>query len=88
MKNKQKNNLKENNINNDYNNTPNSEYNPYVDSAQSLSLIRKNESSDLDRTKQILFELSDLMTNFSVKVLQHHEMTHQSKIFYKKIIKL
>lgn len=54
-------------------------YNPYVDSSQSLRLIRKNDNADLNKTKQILFELSDLMTNFSMKVHQHQEMTQESK---------
>lgn len=55
-------------------------YNPYEESAQTLSVLKKEDSSDLDRTRKILFELSDLMTNFSFKVQQHHEMTQQSKL--------
>ena len=54
-------------------------YNPYLESAQSLSLIKKDDTSDLDKTRKILFELSDLMTNFSFKVQHHQEMTQQSK---------
>jgi len=67
-------NLNNNNNNNDINN-----YNPYEDSSQVLSLIKKNDTKDLDKTKSILFGLSDLMTNFSMKVLQHQEMTETSK---------
>ncbi len=59
---------------------PNQSYNPYEESAQTLSVLKKEDSSDLDRTRKILFELSDLMTNFSFKVQQHHEMTQQGKL--------
>lgn len=59
----------------------NQSHNPYEESSQTLSLLKKEDSTDLDRTRKILFELSDLMTNFSFKVQQHHEMTQQSKIF-------
>lgn len=40
--------------------------------------MKKNNTKDLDKTKQILFGLSDLMSNFYMKVLQHHEMTETS----------
>lgn len=56
----------------------NQSFNPYEESFQTLSLLKKEDSTDLDRTRKILFELSDLMTNFSFKVQQHHEMTQQS----------
>lgn len=56
-------------------------FNPYEESSQTLSLLKKEDYTDLDRTRKILFELSDLMTNFSFKVQQHHEMTQQSKYF-------
>jgi hypothetical protein len=62
-----------------YTGKSNQTFNPYEESSQTLSLLKKDDSSDLDRTRKILFELSDLITNFSFKVQQHHEMTQQSK---------
>jgi len=61
-----------------YENKGENTYNPYEESSQSLSFLKKEDTSDLDRTRKILFELSDLMTNFSMKVHEHHEMTQQS----------
>jgi len=69
----------ENNLNDSISNNSNTNYNPYEESSQTLSLFKKEDTTDLDRTRKILFELSDLMTNFSMKVQQHHEMTQQSK---------
>lgn len=63
-------------------------YNPqeenfYRDSPHTLHLFKEKENKTLDKTKTILFELSDLMTNFSTKVMQHHEITqHSKKYFY------
>jgi len=81
-------NYKKNNsdLNNNFNNNSNTDYNHYEDSSQVLNLIKKNDTKDLDKTKQILFGLSDLMTNFSMKVLQHHEMTETSIHIIKLII--
>jgi hypothetical protein len=76
-KNKSDNKNKENDTNTNYDNSANS-YNPYQDSSQILNLMKKNDTKDLDKTKSILFGLSDLMTNFSSKVLQHQEMTQTS----------
>lgn len=72
--------LDSNNINANNNQPDNLDntFNPYEESSQTLSLLKKDDSTDLDRTRKILFELSDLMTNFSFKVQQHHEMTQQS----------
>lgn len=64
---------------NDFNFDNNTNKNPYEDSSQVLNLMKKNDTKDLDKTKQILFGLSDLMSNFSTKVLQHQEMTERSK---------
>lgn len=72
---------KNNNISDNFAEKSNQSYNPYEESSHTLSLLKKEDSTDLDRTRKILFELSDLMTNFSFKVQQHHEMTQQSKIF-------
>jgi hypothetical protein len=50
----------------------------YRESPQVIHIFKENESKNLERTKQTLFELSDLMTNFSTKVQQHHEITQNS----------
>lgn len=77
-----KTNKKLDNYNNDNLNLDNkNSYNPYEDSSQILNLMKKNDTKDLDKTKQILFSLSDLMSNFSMKVVQHQEMTQQSKFY-------
>jgi len=74
---------KNNNITDNIDDKFNQSHNPYEESPQTLGLLKNEDSTDLDRTRKILFELSDLMTNFSFKVQQHHEMTQQSKQFFK-----
>lgn len=52
----------------------------YKDNLPSLNIFKESENKSLEKTKNILFELSDLMTNFSTKVMQHQEITQNSKI--------
>lgn len=50
----------------------------YIDSPQTLNQFKEAETQNLDKTKKILYDLSDLLTNFSSKVLLHKEMTENS----------
>jgi hypothetical protein len=58
--------------------TPNNDEG-YREAPEVVNIFKENESKGMEKTKQILFELSDLMTNFSTKVHQHHEITQNSK---------
>jgi hypothetical protein len=61
--------------------------NMYRDSAATLSYFKESETKDYEKTKTILFELSDLMTNFSAKVLEHQNITQNSNRKIKLIFK-
>lgn len=54
--------------------------NKFRDAPEVISLFKESESKDLEKTRQTIFELSDLMTNFSTKVLEQQNMTQNSKI--------
>lgn len=62
------------------NSTPDESTNIYRDSAATLSYFKESETKDFEKTKTILSELSDLMTNFSAKVLEHQNITQNSII--------
>jgi len=53
--------------------------NMYTDTPSTLNIFKASESKDLEKTKQILFELSDLVNTFSSKVVEQHQMTENSK---------
>ena len=53
----------------------------FRESENTMQLFKESEQKDLDKTKKILFELSDLMTNFSAKVLEHQQITQTSILF-------
>ena len=53
--------------------------NEYVDSPNVLNIFKENENSNLDKTKNILMDLSELMSHFTTKIYQHHEITQNSK---------
>lgn len=62
------------------NGTSDESTNIYRDSAATLSYFKESETKDFEKTKTILSELSDLMTNFSAKVLEHQNITQNSII--------
>jgi hypothetical protein len=64
------------------NQEPNINQEIYKENPQVIHIFRENESKNLEKTKQTLYELSDLMTNFSSKVSQHHEITQNSKLYF------
>lgn len=51
----------------------------YRETENTMSMFKESEQKDFEKTKQILFELSDLMTNFSAKVIEHQQITQTSK---------
>jgi len=55
------------------------EVNIYSDSQFAMSIFKATESKDLEKTKQILFELSDLVNTFSHKVVEQQQITENSK---------
>jgi hypothetical protein len=55
--------------------------NEYRDSENVINILKEPEHSNLDQTKKILIELTDLLTHFSTKVYQHQEMAETSIIF-------
>jgi hypothetical protein len=56
------------------------EENFYVDNPSAINIFKASETKDLEKTKKILFELSDLVNTFSNKVFEQHQMTENSKI--------
>jgi hypothetical protein len=58
---------------------PVEEINEYKDSENVINILKEPEHSNLDKTKKILMELTDLLTHFSTKVYQHQEMAETSK---------
>jgi len=52
----------------------------YRESSVSMELLKEADKKDLEKTKQILYELSDMMTNFSSKIKEHQQMTQTSKL--------
>jgi hypothetical protein len=60
--------------------TPIEEINEYKESENVINILKEPEHSNLDQTKKILFELTDLLNNFSTKVYQHQEMAETSII--------
>jgi hypothetical protein len=57
----------------------NEDDNKFKDSLEVISLFKESESKDLEKTRQTIFELSDMMTNFSTKVLEQQHLTQNSK---------
>ena len=55
------------------------EENIYSDSQFAMNIFKASESKDLEKTKNILFELSDLVNTFSHKVVEQQQMTESSK---------
>ena len=60
--------------------TPIEEINEYKESENVINILKEPEHSNLDQTKKILFELTDLLNHFSTKVYQHQEMADTSII--------
>lgn len=58
---------------------PQEEQSIYTDNPSIINLFKTPESKDLEKTKQILFELSDLVNTFSHKVVEQHQLTENSK---------
>jgi hypothetical protein len=52
--------------------------NEYRDSQNVINILKEPEHSNLDQTKKVLMELTDLLTHFSTKVYQHQEMAETS----------
>jgi hypothetical protein len=52
----------------------------FKDSENVINILKEPEHSNLDKTKKILMELTDLLTHFSTKVYQHQEMAETSII--------
>ena len=52
----------------------------YREEAQTLIMFKETESKSLDTTKRIINDLSQLMTEFSKKVVQQSSLTQESKI--------
>jgi hypothetical protein len=59
-------------------NNPQTEIN-YTEAPSTMNIFKESESKDLDKTKQILFQLSDLVKTFSEKVVEQQQITHNSK---------
>ena len=64
------------------NTTQDESNNIYKDSAATMSYFKESETKDYEKTKTIISELSDLMTNFSAKILEHQNITQNSKLFF------
>ncbi len=48
----------------------------YCEPESVISTFKRQETDSLSDTKKMIFELSDLMTNFSSKVQEHQEVTN------------
>jgi hypothetical protein len=51
----------------------------FRESNEVMTMFKEKDVKDIEKTKHIISELSDLMTNFSLKVLEHQHMTQNSK---------
>jgi hypothetical protein len=59
----------------DYNDTKNIE--EFKETPQTLNIFKENKQETMERTKQLFYELSDLMSNFVQKI---DEQLHTTKI--------
>lgn len=59
------------------------DYDRYKESSSVMTMFKESESKDLEKTKQALFELSDLLNLCQKKIQEQSEMTQQSKMSIK-----